>query len=158
MELIYKKATANDIEDLVDLKLKQNLYNCIRDGIVLQNEEITRENIRKLLLQELNKTIYFFIAIDKSNNRTAACNGVIIHQMIPSSTFLDGKKAYITSVYTDDDYRGKGIQNVLMQMVLEFLKEIECKKIELDAINPNAIKLYEKFGFKKDDGKYVLIS
>lgn len=76
--------------------------------------------------------------------------------MIPSALFLNGKKAYITSVYTDEDYRCKGIQNVLMQNVLDFLKEIECNKIELDAINPHAIKLYEKFGFKKDDEKYIL--
>lgn len=156
MELIYKKADVNNIEDLVDLKIKQNIYNCDRDGIILQNEEIARANIKKVLLQELNKTIYFFIAIDKSNNRTVACNGVVIHQMVPSALFLNGKKAYITSVYTDEDYRCKGIQNVLMQMILDFLDEIECKKIELDAVNPYAIKLYEKFGFKKNDEKYIL--
>ncbi len=76
--------------------------------------------------------------------------------MVPSSSFLNGKKAYITSVYTDEDYRCKGIQNVLMQNVLNFLDEIECSKIELDAVNPYAIKLYEKFGFKKDNKKYFL--
>lgn len=156
MELIYKKADANDIDALVDLKIKQNIYTCNRDGLILKNEEIARKNIKKVLLQELNKTIYFFIAIDKSNNRTVASNGVVIHQMVPSALSLNGKKAYITSVYTDEDYRCKGIQNILMQKILDFLKEIECKKIELDAINPYAIKLYEKFGFKKDDGKYVL--
>ncbi len=156
MELIYKKADVNDINDLVDLKIKQNIYNCDRDGIILQTEEIVRENIKRILLQELNKTIYFFIAIDKSNDRTVASNGVVIHQMVPSALFLNGKKAYITSVYTDEDYRHKGIQNILMQMILDFLDEIECKKIELDAVNPDAIKLYEKFGFKKDDEKYIL--
>ena len=76
--------------------------------------------------------------------------------MVPSSSFLNGKKAYITSVYTDEDYRCKGIQNVLMQNVLDFLDEIECSKIELDAVNPYAIKLYEKFVFKKDNKKYFL--
>lgn len=156
MELIYKKADVNDIENLVDLKIKQNIYTCNRDGLTLKNEKIARENIKKVLLQELNKTIYFFIAIDKSNNRTVASNGVVIHQMVPSALFINGKKAYVTSVYTDEDYRCKGIQNVLMKMILDFLEEIECKKIELDAINPHAIKLYEKFGFKKDEEKYIL--
>lgn len=156
MELIYKKADINDIEDLIDLKIKQNIYTCYRDGLILQNEKIARENIKKVLLQQLNETIYFFIAIDKSNNRTVASNGVVVHQMVPSALFLNGKKAYITSVYTDEDYRCKGIQKVLMQMSLDFLKEIECKKIELDAVNPHAIKLYEKFGFKKDNEKYIL--
>ena len=156
MELIYRKADMNDIEDLIDLKIKQNIYTCNRDGLILQNEKIARQNIKKVLLQQLNETIYFFISIDKSNNRTVASNGVVVHQMVPSALFLNGKKAYITSVYTDEDYRCKGIQKVLMQMSLDFLKEIECKKIELDAVNPHAIKLYEKFGFKKDNEKYIL--
>lgn len=156
MDLIYKKADLSDIEALVDLKIKQDIYNCNKKGLILKNEEIARKNIKKVLLQELNKTIYFFIAIDKSNKRTVASNGVVIHQMVPSTLFLNGKKAYITSVYTDEDYRCKGIQNVLMENVLNFLEKIECKKIELDASNPHAIKLYEKFGFKKFDKKYIL--
>lgn len=156
MDLIYKKADISDIDDLIDLKIKQSLFNCNKKGLVLENENIARENIKKVLLQELNKTIYFFVAIDKSNNRTVACNGVVVHQMVPSTLFLNGKKSYITSVYTDEDYRRMGIQNVLMQMVLDLLEKIECTKIELDADNPHAIKLYEKFGFKKHNIKYIL--
>jgi len=154
MNLIYKKADINCINDLVDLKIKQTLFNYNRDGLVMKNENIARENIKKILLQELNKTIYFFVAINE--NKVVACNGVVIHQMVPSDSFLNGKKAYITSVYTDEEYRRKGIQNELMKMVLGFLREVECLKIELDASNPNAIRLYEKFGFTKDNTKYIL--
>lgn len=156
MDLIYKKADINDIDDLVDLKIKQNLFFNNRDGLIMENENIVRENIKRILLQELNKTMYFFIATDKENNRAVACSGVIVHQMIPSDTSINGKKAYITSVYTDEDYRCNGIQNILMEMNLRFLKDIECNKIELDASNPPAIKLYEKFGFKKHNIKYIL--
>lgn len=152
MELIYKRADTNDIEALVDLKIKQILFFNNRDGLIMKDENEKRENIKKILLQELNKTMHFFIAIDKENNKTVACNGVIIHQMLPD------KKAYITSVYTEENYRQNGIQNILMKMVLEFLDNINCKKIELDASNPPAIKLYEKFGFIKNDIKYILIN
>lgn len=152
MELIYKKADVNDIDALVDLKIKQILFFYNRDGLIMKDEKEEREKIKKVLLQELNKTMYFYIAIDKSNNRTIACNGVIIHQMLPNT------KAYITSVYTEEDYRQNGIQNILMKMILDFLNDINCKKIELDASNPPAIKLYEKFGFIKNDIKYILIN
>lgn len=152
MELIYKKADVNDVDALVDLKIKQMLFFYNRDGLIMQDENKKREKIKKILLQELNKTMYFFIAKDEHNNKTIACNGVIIHQMLPDT------KAYITSVYTEEDYRQNGIQNILMKMVLDFLKDINCKKIELDASNPPAIKLYEKFGFIKNDIKYILIN
>lgn len=156
MNLIYKKADINDIDDLISLKIKQNdFYNNI-DNITTEDENIIKENISRILLQELNKTIYFFVAKDKDNNRTVACSGVVIHQMVPSSSFINGKKGYITSVYTDEDYRRNGIQNILMKMIMDFLKEIECKKVELDATELPAIKLYEKFGFKKDNQKYIL--
>ncbi len=105
MDLIYKKADINDIDNLIDLKIKQNLFYDEIDGLVMEDENIVRESIRKVLLQELNKTIYFWIATDKDNNRAVASSGVVVHQMIPSDVFLNGKKAYITSVYTDEDYR-----------------------------------------------------
>lgn len=152
MELIYKKADISDIEALVDLKIKQILFFYNRDGLIMKDENKKREDIKNVLLQELNKTMYFFIAKDKLDNRTVACNGVIIHQMLPDI------EAYITSVYTEEDYRQNGIQNILMKMILDFLNEINCKKIELDASNPPAIKLYKKFGFIKNDIKYILIN
>ena len=130
MELIYKKADISDIEALVDLKIKQILFFYNRDGLIMKDENKKREDIKNVLLQELNKTMYFFIAKDKLDNRTVACNGVIIHQMLPDI------ETYITSVYTEEDYRQNGIQNILMKMILDFLNEINCKKIELDASNP----------------------
>lgn len=158
MNLIYKKADINDLDALIDLKIKQNLFYAKIDGIIIKDENVVRENIKKVLIQELNKTIYFFVAIDKDSNKTIACSGVVVHQMIPSNTYLNGKKSYITSVYTEEEYRCNGIQNVLMKMALDFLKEINCSKIELDASEYPAIKLYEKFGFKRDNEKYVLIN
>jgi Predicted acetyltransferase len=156
MKLIYKKANENDIEKLVDFKIKQSLFNSIKNGSKFENEKPARKNIKRILEQELNKTIYFFVAADENNSKIVACNGVIVHQMIPSTSFLNGKKAYITSVYTEEEYRTMGIQNTLMKMCLMFLEEIECRKIELDASNPVAIKLYKKFGFTKDIEKYIL--
>lgn len=157
MNLIYKKADISNIDDIIDLKIKQSLYNCTKQNLVFENEEIAKENIKKVLLQELNKTIYFYVAIDRNCNKAIACNGFVIHQMVPSTFNINGKKAYITSVFTDEEYRCNGIQNELMKMSLDFLKSIECKKIELDADNPHAIKLYQKFGFVKDNEKYILV-
>ena len=150
MNIMYKKADLNDIDDLVDLKIKQNIYNCNEDGLVFNNEEMARKNRKKVLLQELNKTIYFYIAIDKSNNRTVASNGVIIHQMVPTTLCLNGKKAYITCVYTDEDYRGKGIGTSFFEMLNCWAKENGIKRLELtvECCNETARHLYEKSGFK----------
>ena len=65
MNLIYKKANINDIDNLVDLKIKQMLFFYNRDGVIMKNENEKRENIKNVLEQELNKTMHFFIAKDK---------------------------------------------------------------------------------------------
>ena len=72
MELNYKKAELSDIDEIVELKIKQNKDICQQDKIPFEQEEITRESIKKILLQELNKTIHFFIAIDKNENKAVA--------------------------------------------------------------------------------------
>lgn len=59
MNLIYKKANINDIDNLVDLKIKQMLFFYNRDGVIMKNENEKRENIKNVLEQELNKTMHF---------------------------------------------------------------------------------------------------
>ena len=55
------------------------------------------------------------------------------------------KKAYTTSIYTDEDYRCKGIQNVLMKKIFWiFLKKLNVKKSRLDSTNPLCNKSYMK--------------
>ena len=60
MELIYKKADINDISDLVDLKIKQSIYNCNKEGIILQNENVARENIKKVITKRIKQNNSFF--------------------------------------------------------------------------------------------------
>lgn len=43
MNLIYKKADTNDIDNLVDLKVKQILFNYSKDGEIIENEDIIYE-------------------------------------------------------------------------------------------------------------------
>ena len=60
MDLIYKKADINDIADLVDLKIKQSIYNCNKEGIILQNENVARENIKKVITKRIKQNNSFF--------------------------------------------------------------------------------------------------
>lgn len=156
MNIIYKRADFDNIHDLANLKIKQCIYNANKENKEIQNEDLARKSIKKILEQELNKTIYFFIAQDTDTNKIIACNGFVLHQMVPSTSCLNGKVAYITSVYTSEEYRHRGIQKKLMQMNIDLLKKMKCNKIELDAVNPYAIKLYEDVGFKKVQDKFSL--
>jgi carbonic anhydrase len=60
-------------------------------------------------------------------------------------------------LYLKPELRGKGIGNELVQKLIQDAKEIGYKKMRLDTIKekmPNAVKLYEKYGFVKTEKYY----
>lgn len=155
MEIKYRKAEKSDIKSLIDLRIELNYYDCEQEGTKIENEEQLRKNIEKTLREELNKTIYFFVAID--NEKIIADSGIIIQKVLPFSTIMSGKIGYITSVYTYEKYRRKGIQKKLINMAIEFAKDNGAERIELNADNPYAVTLYETFGFKRYGSKFRLV-
>lgn len=154
MNIEYRIAEESDIEALIKLRFSLNDYICNREGLILENEDLLRENIRKTLQKELNKTIYFYLAI--LDDEVVAGGGIIIHQMIPGVHLLNGIKGYITGVYTDENYRKKGLQKQIIGMLLDLAKQKGCQKVELDAVNPHAIELYKSFGFQKMGEKFSI--
>ena len=44
----------------------------------------------------------------------------------------------------------------IYKKILDFSKNIECNKIQIDVYNSHTIELYKKFRLKKDEVKYIL--
>ncbi|MDD3520577.1 MAG: GNAT family N-acetyltransferase [Actinomycetota bacterium] len=65
----------------------------------------------------------------------------------------DPKTVFIHSFYVKESFRGKGIGSLLLEESIKILKKEKVKNIELtvDPQNMQAIRLYEKFNFKKAD-------
>jgi ribosomal protein S18 acetylase RimI-like enzyme len=58
---------------------------------------------------------------------------------------------YINSVIVDDDYRGQGVGELLIQKAIMHLGRLGADKIQINVRKEaaGAIKLYEKIGFKE---------
>lgn len=68
MELLYKKAEIENIEALIDLKIKQDLYNCNVEGRILKNEDLARQNIRDLKCRKIElDAINPFFVVDSNH-------------------------------------------------------------------------------------------
>ncbi len=154
MNIEYRLANQGDIDSLVNLRLKLNEYICKRDGIVIQDDNMLKQNTKKVLQMELNKSMYFYLALDKEQDKVVAGGGLILHTMLPGIHFTNGIKGYITSVYTYEDYRKLGLQKQIIKLLLDLSRKKECQRIELDAMNPHAIELYQSFGFQRVSNKY----
>ena len=77
--------------------------------------------------------------------------GVCFLQYPPSFTNPTGKIAYITNVYTRDEYRNRGIATKLLELIMEEIKAEGCKFARLHA-SAQGKGLYEKMGFVDAQG------
>ena len=141
--LVYRKATDNDIENLVKFR-----------SICLQEiNDICSEDERQKV--EIANQIYFqsafaddsfvaWFAVDDGN--IVGTSGLSFYLVPPNAKCPDGKVAYIMNMFTLPARR-QGIGAELFQRIVKEAIERGYKKITLNATGMGRL-LYEKHGFK----------
>ena len=76
-----------------------------------------------------------------------------IIEMPANSALLNGLYGEVLSVYTEPDYRGKGICTKLMNTLIEYGKTIGLGRIDLSATD-EGYPIYAKVGFKDKEHRY----
>jgi ribosomal protein S18 acetylase RimI-like enzyme len=84
----------------------------------------------------------------------AETNGQVVgftHQIFFFDIVHAGLLSYITSLFVKEEHREKGIASKLIQAVLTSAKSRRVVEIHLDTkeYNEDAMRLYEKLGFKR---------
>lgn len=146
---MIKIATVNDIESLVQLRIKLlkesnsniNTFNLNNYCEIL--EKYYRENL-------LNHKVIAFLALE--NNIAVAISIMCFYTICPSPFNLDGKMALLTDMYTIPEYRNKGLGTTLLKTIMEYTKNLGYRKVTLNATDSGR-KLYEKYGFKNLKGE-----
>ncbi|EFU41155.1 acetyltransferase [Paenibacillus vortex V453] len=98
----YRKASMDEIHQLIELRKKQ----LIDEGIE------PYQNIDAELLSFFNHKMSDGSLIEwivEDNEEIIATGAVMFYDFPPSYSNKSGKKAYITNMYTREDYRGQGI-------------------------------------------------
>ncbi len=149
MKIEYGLATQNDIEELVRLRIAY----MIDDFGSVSDEE--REGMKKQLpdyfSRKLGTELIAFVARD--NERIVSVAYLHIIEMPANSTLLNGLYADVLSVYTEPEYRGKGLCTTLMKNLVEYGREIGLGRIDLKATE-DGYPIYEKVGFKEKINRY----
>ena len=139
---IIRKAT---IQDKENLRILYQKVASILGGLTRTHEEITEDYINKVLLNGINNGLAL----------VAEYKGKLIGSMIKYKLEPKVFSHVLTegSILIDPDFQGKGVGS---NLILIFLKEIEenyteILRVEVIARESNqAIKLYEKLGFKRE--------
>ena len=147
--IVYDIANLNDIKELVRLRI---LY-MIDDFGTITDEE--REGMEKQLPdyfeRELGKKLIAFVA--RAEGRLVAAAYLLIIEKPANPFFPNGLDSEVLSVYTEAEYRGKGICTRLMKNMIDYATEHKISRIDLMATE-DGYPIYKKLGFEDKVQKY----
>lgn len=145
MDLIYKRATIEDIDILTETRIEVlRAANKLSDAADMNEVKQQTYNYYKKTL--CDGTHIAYLVFDESC--FVGAGGVSFFQVMPTYHNPSGNKAYIMNMYTKPEYRGKGIAYKTLDMLVKEAKTKGITAISLEATDAGR-PLYEKYGFVK---------
>ena len=86
------------------------------------------------------------------NGKFIGAGGVSFYQVMPTYHNPTGKKAYIMNMYTNPEYRRRGIAYHTLDLLIKDAREQGISQIALEATDMGR-PLYERYGFVKMEDK-----
>lgn len=131
MTLNIRLAREQDVQVLEQLFLEFSQWQIRRD-----------EAIRKAIRDPAGELL-----VAESSGRVVA----FIHQVFFQDPLHAGLNSAITGLFVSDRYRGRGIASQLVKRALENAKTRKVVEVHVDTeeSNRDAVKLYERLGFRK---------
>ena len=145
MDLIYKRATSEDIDILTKTRIEVlRAANQLSDDIDMSEVEKESYNYYQKTLCDGSHIAYLVF----DGKRFVGAGGVSFFQVMPTYHNPTGNKAYIMNMYTNPAYRRRGIAAKTLDMLINDTKNKGITAISLEATDMGR-PLYEKYGFIK---------
>lgn len=152
MKIEYKRLTENELDTFIHMRINQLREEGAKEDIDLVpalNEYYTRHM--------LDGTFISWIAID--GNKIIGTSGMSFVEKPPYFGCPSGKIGLLSSMFTDPDYRRKGIAKELLSRVINDARDYGCGTVQI-AASDMGVKLYTDFGFVHNDNfmQYKLVT
>ena len=145
MELLYKRATLKDIEILTTTRIEVlRAANKLKASIDMTEIEEQSGDYYKKSLSDGTHIAYLVF----DGKKLVGTGGVSFYRVMPTYHNPSGSKAYIMNMFTDPEYRRKGIAYKTLDMLVSAAKNKGVSAISLEATEMGR-PLYEKYGFVK---------
>ena len=139
MAVEYRRLTDKELDTFIEMRINQ------------LREEGAKENIdlRPALKDYYNRhmregTFVSWIAVD--GDKIIGTSGMSFVEKPPYFGCPNGKIGLLSSMFTDPDYRRKGIAKELLRRVVEEARKFGCGTIQITA-SDMGVKLYTAYGF-----------
>ncbi len=150
MAIFYCEATKADINELVRLRIA---YMVDDFGNVSDYEkECMERQLPDYFARKLGDELIAFIA--KDGDKIVSVAYLHIIEMPANSVLLNGIYGKVLSVYTEPEYRGKGLCTQLIKKLLEYGRNRGLGRIDLSATK-EGYPIYKKAGFEDKENHYT---
>lgn len=142
MSIYYKKLTENEVDKFIELRIKQ-----------LREEGATEDIDLVPALKDYydrhlaDGTFVSWLAMD--GEKIVGTSGMSFVEKPPYFGCPSGKIGLLSSMYTSNEYRRKGIAKELLSRVVREAKEYGCGAVQITASDMGVL-LYTDFGFVKN--------
>jgi len=152
MELIYKKATLDDLEALTETRIEVlRAANQLNSDVDMS--EVKQKSFEYYQKALENDTHVAYLVFD--GNVFVGAGGISYYQVMPTYHNPTGNKAYIMNMYTKPEYRRRGIAMKTLDLLVTDAKTRGITAISLEATAMGQ-PLYEKYGFIKMESEMEL--
>lgn len=148
-----RNANLNDIETLIDFRIE--FLKEVQNPPTDIEMRVFQKSLKDFFLDKM-KSNEFIAWLAESDNEVIATSGLSFLQKPPHYINITGKFAYIMNMYTKPEWRRKGVGSALLEKLFEEIKKKGIKSVVLHA-TPAGRLLYEKYGFRENDGDKEMI-
>ena len=138
----YVKLTEDRLDEFISLRINQLREEGAKEDIDLV-PPLKDYYIRHLA----DGTIVSWLAID--DTKIIGTSGMSFVERPPYFSCPSGKTGILSSMYTNPDYRRKGIAKELLSRVVEEARKYGCGTVQITASDMGVL-LYTDFGFVKN--------
>jgi GNAT superfamily N-acetyltransferase len=143
-----RRAELRDVEALVRMRFEL-LHVAAALGVPtdLSGEEweAVREATREYFSRALPAGEHCGV-VAEAEGVVVGCGGIVFMERPPYQGNLTGREAYLMNMYTEPEWRGKGVGAAIVGKLVRCAQEAGAKRVSLDA-EQNARRLYAKAGF-----------
>ena len=149
-DVVFDRANKDDIPELIRLRIEYIIddYGSISE----QERRSMKEHLPDYFERRLGKELIVFVA--RAEKRLVAAAYLLIIEKPSNPSMLNGLVGEVFSVFTEREYRGKGISTRLMNDMIAYAKDKCLCHIDLKATD-EGYPLYKKLGFEDKSQKYI---
>lgn len=139
MEIEYRKLTGNELDTFIKMRINQLREEGAKEDIDLYpalNDYYKRHMA--------DGTFVAWLALDV--DKIIGTSGMSFVEKPPYFGCPSGKIGLLSSMFTDKEYRRKGIASELLKRVVDEARNYGCGTVQITA-SDMGVKLYTAFGF-----------